>query len=108
MKNGALFKAQVLNVLEDEILAMPDASDPASLKGYGECVEFVTKERMETLLPFHNLISHLSFGRHLAQTSDPRDKIYGALSLAVDANLLGIVPDYSLSCEDVSVIQQEE
>jgi hypothetical protein len=54
---------------------------------------------MASLKPLHMLLVDINFGRHTPHASDPRDRIYGILSLASDIQQLNIIPDYTKPCE---------
>jgi hypothetical protein len=101
MLRAAMFMKVVSNFLGDGILSMPGTLGPAWLKEKEPWGPFVRRQSMSDTRPLHQLLLEAHFGSSAPRATDARDMIYGMLSLASDIEQLGIIPNYSISCETV-------
>ncbi|CZR54792.1 uncharacterized protein PAC_04676 [Phialocephala subalpina] len=101
MLRAATFMKVVSNFLGDGILSMPGTSGPAWLKEKESWGPFIRRQSMSDHWPLHQLLLEAHFGSSAPSATDARDMIYGMLSLASDIEQLGIIPNYSVSCETV-------
>jgi hypothetical protein len=101
MLRAAMFMKVVSNFLGDGILSMPGTSGPAWLKTKEPWGPFIRRQSKSDHQPLHQLLLEAHFGLSVPRATDARDMIYGMLSLASDIEQLGIIPNYSVSCETV-------